>query len=158
VQHEKFMGKVATAIARLAGQRVYIDTNVFIYFLDKHDTYFEVVSQFFQACIRREIFGTTGDAAVAEVMVGPYRQDNPALAARFKRFFAQKNFLTIVGHDRDVFDAAAMLVARKRLKFIDALHVATAVHAGCQFFITNDAGISSNEGLEVISLAELLRA
>jgi predicted nucleic acid-binding protein len=149
------MGKVAAAIARLAGQRVYIDTNVFIYFLDKHNTYFEVVSQFFQACIRREIFGTTGDAAVAEVMVGPYRQDNPALAARFKRFFAQKNFLTIVGHDRD---AAAMLVARKRLKFIDALHIATAVHAGCQFFITNDAGISSNEGLEVISLAELLKA
>lgn len=143
-------------MARLGGQRVYIDANVFIYFLDKHDTYFELVSHFFQACVKREIFGTTGDAAVAEVMVGPYRQDNPALAARFKRFFAQKNFLTIIGHDRAVFDAAAMLVARKRLKFIDALHLATAVQAGCQYLITNDAGISSSEGIEVISLADIL--
>ena len=143
-------------MARLRGQRVYIDSNIFIYFLDKHDTYFEVVSQFLQACIKREIFGTTGDAAVAEVMVGPYRQDNPALAACFKRFFAQKNFLTVISHDRAVFDAAAMLVARKRLKFIDALHLATAVHAGCQFMLTNDAGISSNDGIEVVSLAGLL--
>jgi len=150
------MGKVEAAITRLAGQRVYIDTNVFIYFLDKHDTYFELVSRFFQACANREIFGATGDAAVAEVMIGPYRQDNPALAARFKRFFAQKNFISILGHDRDIFDAAAMLVARKRMKFIDALHVATAVHAGCHFFITNDIGIKSSADLEVISLAELL--
>ena len=87
--------KLAATMARLSGQRVYIDTNVFIYFLDKHDTYFELVSHFFQACI-------------------------------------------------------------KRLKFIDALHLATAVQAGCQYLITNDAGISSSEGLEVISLADLL--
>ena len=150
------MAKVAATLARLRGQRVYIDANLFIYFLDRHDTYFEPVSRIFQACIQREMFATTGDAAVAEVMVGPYRQDNPALAARFKRFFAQKNFLSVVAHERDVFDAAAMLVARKRLKFIDALHVATALHAGCPFLITNDAALSSSDGLEVINLAEML--
>jgi predicted nucleic acid-binding protein len=150
------MGKIAATISRLAGQRVYIDTNVFIYFLDQHDTYFEVVSRLFKACANQEIFGTTGDAAVAEVMIGPYRQDNPALASRFKRFFAQKNFISILGHDRDIFDAAAMLVARNRMKFIDALHVATAVNGGCHFFLTNDAGIKSSADIEVITLAELL--
>ncbi len=150
------MAKIAAEMARLVGKRVYIDTNVFIYFLDRHDTFFKLVEPLFQACISHKFFGTTGDAAVAEVMVGPYRQDDPALAARFKRFFAQKGFLTIVPHDSEVFDAAAMLVARKRLKFIDALHVATAIHAGCQFFITNDAGIASVEGLEVVSLNALL--
>ncbi len=150
------MGKIDSAIARLLGQRAYIDTNVFIYFLDRHDVYFDVVSQMFQACACRQIFAFTGDAAVAEVMNGPYRQDDPALAARFKRFFAQKNFLTIAAHDSHAFDAAAMLVARKRLKFIDALHVATALQQGCAYFITNDAGIKPGASIEVICLADLI--
>ena len=53
---------------------------------------------------------------------------------------------------------AAMLAARKRMKFIDALHVATAVHAGRRFFMTKDAGIGSSAdlaGLEVVSLPQL---
>lgn len=150
------MGKVASTIARVSGQRVYVDANVFIYFLDKHVTYFDVASQFFQACTKREVFGTTGDAAVAEVMVAPYRADNPALVARFKRFFAQKNFLSIISHDREVFDAAAVLVARQRLKFIDALHMATALHAGCHSLITNDAAVKSIDGLEVILVSDLV--
>ena len=150
------MGKIDVAMARIAGQRVYIDTNVFIYFLDRHPVYFDVVARFFQACNDREVFGMTGDAAVAEVMVGPYRHDDPALAERFKRFFNRPNFLSIMAHDAAVFDAAALLVARKRLKFIDALHVATAVKAGYRFFITNDTGIASSTELEVIQLGQLL--
>lgn len=55
-----------------------------------------------------------------------------------------------------MFDDAAKLVARKRLKFIDALHVATALTAGCPFFMTNDTGIRSSDSLEVVQLGELL--
>ncbi len=150
------MGKIDAVIARLSGQRVYIDTNVFIYFLDRHPVYFETASRFLAACAARQMFATTGDAAVAEVMVGPYRRDDPALVTRFRRFFAQPHFLTIAAHDATVFDAAAVLVARKRLKFIDALHVATALHAGCPFFITNDTAIKSNDNLEVVSLAKFV--
>ncbi len=150
------MGALEAVLARLAGQRVYIDTNVFIYFLDRHATYFDAVAPLFRACAAQEFFGTTGDAAVAEVMVGAYRQNDPVLVARFKQFFAQKNFLTIASHDHAVFDAAAMLVARNRLRFIDALHFATAQSTGCPFFITNDTAIKSMANLEVILLASLL--
>lgn len=150
------MGKIGAILARMAGQRVYFDTNIFIYFLDRHPNYFDVVAPLFKACVDRTVFGTTGDAAVAEVMVGPYRSDDPTLAVRFKRFFSQQHFLSVESHSPEVFDAAAMLVARKRLKFIDALHVATAVHTGCRFFITNDSGIASSESLTVIQLNELV--
>lgn len=71
----------------------------------------------------------TGDAAVAEVMVGPYRHDDPVPAGCFKPFFSRPNFLAITAHDAAVLDAASLLVARKRLKFIDALHGATVLKA-----------------------------
>ena len=148
------MGKIDAVLARIAGQRVYLDTNIFIYFLDRHPCYFDAVAALFRASFDQAFFATTGDVAVAEVMGGPYRHDDPALAASFKRFFVERNLLTVVAHEREVFDAAAMLVAKKRMKFIDALHVATAISVGCQFFITNDVGIASFEGLEVILLSE----
>jgi predicted nucleic acid-binding protein len=150
------MAKIDTALARLAGQRVYIDTNLFIYFLDRHPTYFSAVAALFQSSIDQEFFATTGDVAVAEVMVGPYRQADPSLAARFKQFFAQSQLLSVVAHQRHVFDSAAQLAAKKRMKFIDALHVATAIDVGCTTLITNDLGVPPVQGLDVIQLADLL--
>jgi predicted nucleic acid-binding protein len=51
-----------------------------------------------------------------------------------------------------------MLVAKNRLKFIDALHVATAEDAQCRYLLTNDAGIKSTENMEVILLSTMLDA
>ena len=150
------MGAVDATLARIAGQRVYLDSNIFIYFLDRHPVYFDAAAALLQACAANRIFGMTGDAAVAEVMVGPYRSDDPALATRFKRFFERKDFLTIVSHDRAVFEDAALLAGRKRMKLVDALHVSTALRAGCQCFLTNDTGIRSGDSIEAIQLAALL--
>lgn len=145
-----------SVLEQLAGQRVYIDTNVFIYFLSRHPTHFEASACVISACSESSIFGFTGDAAVAEVMVGAYKHADPTLAARFKLFFLQRNFLTIAAHDAQSFDAAAQLVAKGGLKFIDALHVATAVQSQCTYFVTNDKGIKSGEHLQVVQLEKCL--
>ena len=44
------MGKVTSAIARMAGQCVYMDTNVFIFFLEGNEKYLPVVGPIMQAC------------------------------------------------------------------------------------------------------------
>ena len=125
-------------LEQTAGQRVYIATNVFIYFLSRHPAHFEASARVIGACSESRLFGFTGDAAVAEVMVGAYKHADPMLATRFKLFFSQRNFLTVAAHDAQTFDAAAQLVARGGLKFIDALHVATALQSQCTYFVTND--------------------
>ena len=140
---------------KLAGQRVYIDTNVFIYFLSRHPDYFEASALVMNACAESRIFGFTGDAAVAEVMAGAYKHPDPTLAAAFKSFFSRNNFLTIASHDAQTFDSAAKLVAKGGLKFIDALHVATAVNSQCKYFLTNDKDIKPGTFLEVVQLGTL---
>lgn len=72
--------------------------------------------------------------------------------ARGKEFFMRENFLQFLPHDSCAFDTAAKLRAETGMKLIDALHCATALKAGCQFFITNDTGIHSSASLEVISI------
>ena len=146
------MGKVDAAIARMAGHRVYLDTNVFVYFLDRSPDYFPVVAPIIEAIESGLIIGYTGDAAIAETLVKPYQTGNLALAASFKAFFRTEDFLSIQPHDAEAFDLAAQLRSKRGLKFIDALHYATAIQAGCKFFVTNDGGIQSSDVLEVVSV------
>ena len=139
---------------RLAGQRVYFDTNVFIYFLDR-GMFFDVVAPLLSACAEGRMTGCTGDAAVAETMVMPYRHNNMAKTAQFKAFFSLEGFLTVHSHTAQTFDLAAQFAGTRNMRLIDALHYATALQAGCRFFITNDAGIKSTDELEVIQIKAL---
>ena len=43
------MGKIAATLARMRGQRVYIDANYFIYFLARHEIYFEAAASVMRA-------------------------------------------------------------------------------------------------------------
>jgi predicted nucleic acid-binding protein len=97
-----------------------------------------------------------GMPAVAELMFYPYKTKNETEIARGKAFFARENFLSVQSHNADTFDLAAQLGARRGMKLIDALHYATALKAGCSFFLSNDTGIKSDALLEVIAIKTLL--
>ena len=138
----------------MAGQRVYFDANVFIYFLDR-GTLFNVVAPLLSACVEGRMTGSTGDAAVAETMVMPYRHENTAKIAQFKAFFGLEGFLTVHSHTAQTFDLAAQFAGTQGMRLMDALHYATAIQSGCRFLITNDAGIKSSDEIEVIYVKAL---
>lgn len=149
------MGKVEAAISRMNGHRVYLDTNIFVYFLDRNPDFFRIVSPIVQAVDAGRIIGVTGDAAIAETLVKPYRTGNLELVSAVKGFFSTEGFLSVQTHERETFDLAAQLRAQRGMKFIDALHYATAIRSGCTFFVTNDLAIQSDHIIEVISLKAL---
>jgi len=149
------MGTIEEALKRLQGHKVYLDTNVFIYFLDRNPDYFQLVAPVIEAVESGLIIGCTGDVTIAELLVKPYQSGNLELVTRIKAFFSMENFLTISPHDAETFDLTAQLRAKNNQKFIDALHCATAIRAGCMFMITNDRGIKSTNSLEVILLSAL---
>ena len=150
------LSPTSALIERLKGQRVYFDANFLIYFLDQRAPYFEVVAPLFVTCDRGEFTGFTGDAALAEVMVDPYRSRSAAEIARGKAFFTREDFIKVLGHDARAFDAAAQLRATSSMKMMDALHYATAVQNGCRFLLTNDGDFASGPQLEVIAMKALL--
>lgn len=154
------MGTVKSPhLARMAGHRVYIDTNVFIYFLQRDEVFFPIAAEILKACVEGTILGVTGDLAVAEVMVHPYRSGDATLIARCKQFFRQKDFLTVLPHDSRLFDEAAMIAGQRRLKLIDAIHYHTALQNGCRFLITHDKRLSiadPDAPLQPVYLADLI--
>jgi predicted nucleic acid-binding protein len=150
------MDKITHTLSRVRGQRVYVDTNVFIYFLERHDRYFESVVPFFQLFNDGLSLAYTGDAVVAETLYKPYQVNDTLRVSEFKEFFNNDEFITVLPHTKKVFELAAELSPKRGMKLIDALHYATAALAGCKFILTNDQGFTSSDSMEVILLDDLL--
>lgn len=150
------MDKINVVLSRMQGQRVYIDTNIFIYFLERHERYFDTVSSFFQLFNNGLAMAYTGDAVVAETLYKAYQVDDIVRVRNFKAFFDDDEFITVLPHNTKAFELAAELSPKRGMKLIDALHYATALIAGCNFILTNDAAFSSKGGIEIIYLKDLL--
>lgn len=139
----------------LAGRRVYIDANVFIYFLDQSTPHAAAATAILDAAAAGSFVAVTGQAAIAEVMVGPYRQGDPLVIRTVKEFFGSALWLDVVDHSAQMFDDAALLRATSGMPFIDALHVSTASQSRCDAVLTQDARMKSGLGVEVWTLPEL---
>jgi predicted nucleic acid-binding protein len=71
-----------------------------------------------------------------ECLVLPLRNQNQPLIEKFRNWFET---VTVLSNEREVFQQAARLRAdHKSLKTPDAVHLATAMHFGCDEFWTND--------------------
>lgn len=148
------MGSIADLLAAIRGHRIYLDTNIFVYFLDRNTQFFDAASALIHAIATHHAHAYTGQIAVAETMVGPYRSRNPHHIASARAFFAQKHVLTVVRHEDWAFEQAAQFRALTSVKLIDALHIATALQAKCRFLITNDKAIRASSRLQVLQLAD----
>jgi len=136
----------------VAGRRVYIDANVFIYFLDQSTAHADDATAILEAAAAGRFTAVTGQAVVAEVMVGPYRQGDPLVIRKVKEFFASAVWLDVVDHPAQAFDDAALLRATSGMPFIDALHISTASLSRCDVVLTQDARMKPGLGVGVVAL------
>ena len=149
------MGTIKDTLVPLQGRRVYFDTNVFIYFMDGKASYLEQCLPLFQAVEAGRITGVSGELVIAELLVKPM-SINDMIGAQKARAFFDDGFFQAIPHDRDMLELAAHIRATQKLYMIDAVHVATAIKAGCSHFITNDEQIAERaKGIQVIRLASI---
>jgi predicted nucleic acid-binding protein len=72
-----------------------------------------------------------------ECRVKPIRDGETALVAAFDSYFANI-ITTVLPLSRQTIDQATELRARYGFKTPDAIHLASAITAGCDLFLTND--------------------
>jgi predicted nucleic acid-binding protein len=150
------MKKFGQQLRLMAGKRVYIDTNIFIYFFNKWDKGFPLVADFIEACANRQIFGVASELVMAEILVQPYRERHLETIAQVKGFFGQKDFLHVCEHQSGFMNESAMLAGELGMKLIDAMHFHTAIANRCDFLITHDQNFKSTRGVEVVQLQDFI--
>jgi len=128
-----------TPAAVPAGSLVGIDTVAWIYLLERHPEHHRTVHAFFSRLEAGEVRGVISALVLAELLVPAFRAGDAARARELARALERFPHLRIVDLDGAVAARAAALRARYGLRTPDAIHCATAIGAGCDVFLTNDA-------------------
>ena len=135
--------------------RLYVETAPFIYYIEENPTYITRMDQIMAAIRQRPIQGICSVVTLAEVLPVPLKAKNTALVQAYEAILLDSREFECVSIDRRTAIMAARLRARYELKTPDALHVAAALEARCEAFLTNDKGIQRVRELHVLVLEEL---
>ena len=137
------------------GSLVYIDANALIYTVERVEPYRTLLEPLWLAVEDREVTIVSSPLLLVEVLSKPMREGRLEIETQYRELFST-NAVRLQEASHSVFEDAARLRAITRLKTPDAIHAATALHANCALFVTNDSDFRRVQGLPVVVLADLL--
>ena len=128
--------------------RLYLDSCVLIYALDGAPLLQQRTLQQLEYYAQAD--WVISDLVRMECLVGPLRTADQIRLLAFRSFFSD---CTVVPLHPQVIERAAELRASTRLQTADAIHLAAAVHWGCDALLTNDRAFQLPEPpLDVLRL------
>lgn len=132
-----------------------LDTSPLIYYIEENPKYDKLITEVFEGFERGDFQIIVSSLTVTEVMSLPVRRGNHGLANSYYRLLTETIGLKVVAADTEIAHKAANLRAKYSLKTIDAIHLATAIVAGCDAFLTNDYIFKRVTELRVLILDDL---
>jgi predicted nucleic acid-binding protein len=143
-------------IEDLGTGHVGLDTAAFIYFIEEHPKFLQLILPVFREADEGKRHVVTSALTLLEVMVVPYRAGNRSLAERYEALLTRGRGVRLVDLSHDQLRAAAQLRAMTGVKTPDALQLVAAIGAGCKTFLTNDRRLPRIPGLRIVELSSYL--
>lgn len=131
--------------------RVYIDTNIWIYYIEAHPIFYEKIDGIFEKADLAGATLVTSEIAVTECLVRPSRQGEAKTIQLYDAFFEESG-VEFVKLDGGLARRAALATGALGLKLIDAIHYVSAREAGCNFILTRDGKFKSDAEIVVVGL------
>jgi predicted nucleic acid-binding protein len=134
--------------------RLYLDAQIFIYTVERDPVYASTLARLWAKSDSGDFALVTSELSILECLTGAYRSKNPTLLAQYEEALASTSIETVpIG--QDILRLGARLRAdTPSLRTPDAIHLATAMTATCQGFLTNDRRLRSLPGLICHQLEE----
>lgn len=130
-----------------------VDTMLFIYHFEGNERFGPAAGRLLAAAEAGRCRLVVSILARMEVLVVPKRHRREDLCRRYRDLFCSFPNLTVLPIGPEIVEIAADLRAAHHLRTPDALHLATALRAGAQSFVSEDRRLQAVEGIEVVSLA-----
>ena len=140
----------------LQGQRIYLDTNIFIYAIESYSDYLVALEDVFEAADTGHLTVVTSELTLAEVLVKPLQEGDLDKQQAYCEALQSSESLAVAGVSREVLIEAAQIRASQKLKLPDAIHLTTALQYQCSTFLTNDSQFKETVFLPIVILAEAI--
>jgi predicted nucleic acid-binding protein len=121
--------------------RIYWDTMLFVYLLEDHPTYGSIVNRIRLRMQEREDDLYTASLSLGEILVAPYRCNEPVRMKKVEEFFRNAG-IKILPFSANTARHYANIRSRMNVSPPDAIHLACAAEAGVDLFLTNDSTLT----------------
>jgi predicted nucleic acid-binding protein len=133
------------------GSLVYVDTNVFIYFLEGDRDAGARAEALFAHADRVGAVLLTSELTAAECLYKPHKDGNLRLASLYGDLF-DSGEVQIIPLTGDLARRAAGDAGALGLRLIDSIHYLSALEAGCDVFVSADARFRSGPYMRVLRI------
>ncbi|WP_427365459.1 type II toxin-antitoxin system VapC family toxin [Candidatus Caldatribacterium saccharofermentans] len=135
-------------------KKVFVDTNILIYFLEQHERFFSRVRHLFLKAEKGEIVLCTSSLSYFEVLIPVVAKKDHALRAGYHYLFRGFPGLQVYPIDTEAAEKGAEIRVKYNLKTPDALQVGCALAAQCQEFFTADRALTRVQEIPVVLVGE----
>lgn len=136
-----------------------MDTSPFIYYFERHPTYFPIVSQIVNYVEQTDAARlVTSSLTLLETTVFPLRNGRSELVAEYHNALTKTHYLSLIDLSLPVVTLAAELRAQYNLRTPDALQVAACISQQADVFVTNDNGLRRVKEIEVLLLDDFIES
>lgn len=135
---------------------IYLDTNCFIYSVERIDPYRAVLDTLWKAISDEHVTVITSELTLLEVLVKPLKEKDTFTAAIYRVILRHSPDVHMIPVTQSVLEKAADFRANLNLKTPDAIHAATAISHGAVLFVTNDIAFRRVPDLKVMVLNEVI--
>ncbi|HKO14160.1 MAG TPA: type II toxin-antitoxin system VapC family toxin [Acidobacteriaceae bacterium] len=121
-------------------RRIYWDTMIFAYLLEAHPAFEPQVRAAYESIVRLGDKLCTSVFTVGELLVLPRRRGDQAATAAITEFL-RSGEVEIIPFNWGAAEQYSILRADTRVKAADAIHLACAIEAKVDLFVTNDQDV-----------------
>jgi predicted nucleic acid-binding protein len=136
--------------ASLHHERVYVDANIFIYLIEGLPELKSQIAEFRDLLFDGAVELVTSELTLCETLVAPFRTGRNDLVALYRDLIENSGAFDVRPTTRDTYMRASLYRADMALKTPDAIHVATAVEAGCTVFLTHDRRLKTPRSIRIV--------
>ena len=149
------MGTVMLDLQRY--NRICLDAQTFIYFIEEHPLYLDKVEPIFEEISEGNIIAVSSYLSLLEVLVKPIREGETEIASQYRDLMLGSVYLNLYPLDDEVAQIAATLRAKySGIRTPDAIQIATGIFAEADVFITNDKRLEQVKEITVVILGDVI--
>lgn len=132
--------------------RVGVDTNIFIYYLNRDSSYYLRAVDLLTLFIKKQSILITSVLTLTEILA---LKATESLLVKIEEDIVLMPNLQLVNVDRAISRMAARIRRMYDFALVDSVQLATALENNAEAFITNDKKMQSFKGLKIILLSAL---
>ncbi len=136
-------------------RRLYVEAAPLIYYVEEHPVYVQRMEAIISFIENTPIEAVSSVISLAEVLNQPIKLGRNDLEKAYRDILISGEYFRLLPVVQSIAESAARLRAYHNLRTPDALHIATALDAQCDAFLTNDNGLKRITQVRVLVLDNL---